>query len=317
MNKKIVWMLLATITTLGCQTPKFQGGSSWFNRKEKPEVAAAETPDESETGKPVKIVAVWKDGTLDANGKRVRGLAGRVYFYDAAEKAVRVEGSLSVYGYEESGLTISDKTEADKHFAFREHEMQSHYSESDIGASYSFWLPWDEVGSYAKGISVLPILRTADGRLVRGELASAALPGPKEPISETAVRQLKAETKGGEFAQQVLYESDAYDQQQEQHKRMKTKTIRIPSEADSVRSALQNAAPLSPRATPAVHQSPLDVNRLGLSESQTAGSNGEAAEQEIFNRPVGKDHWESTMQSYRRMGPKVNHGLPGVHKPGN
>ena len=119
---------------------------------------------------------MWSDGVYDEVGKpKVAGFGARIYFYNADDVPIKVDGELSVYGYEDekqqSGLS------ADRKFVFRQSEFQSHFSETSLGSSYSVWIPWEKVGGLRKSISLIPIFKASSGKVLRGDLSVNVLPG--------------------------------------------------------------------------------------------------------------------------------------------
>lgn len=124
---------------------------------------------------PMTMAAIWNFGIYEKPGSEsVRGLGGRLYLYDANNNPVAAEGELIVYGFDEEN---GNKTKPDKKFIFRESELQSHYSESALGGSYSIWIPWDKVGGYRKSVTLLPVFKSKDGRVIRSEQSINLLAG--------------------------------------------------------------------------------------------------------------------------------------------
>ena len=111
-----------------------------------------------------------------------RGFGGRLYFYDAKDKTVPVEGQLVVYGYDDSQDGRPSQTPSRK-FAFTPEQFTQHYSATQLGASYSIWIPWDQVGGVRKSISLLPVFTSTNGQVVMGEQSINVLPGkaPENP----------------------------------------------------------------------------------------------------------------------------------------
>ena len=121
------------------------------------------------------MAVIWNFGVYEKPGTpSVRGLGGRIYFYDANNNAVTAEGELTVYGFDDDNGT---QTKPDKKFVFRESEFQSHFSESALGGSYSVWIPWDKVGGYRKSVTLLPVFKTKDGDIIRSEQSINLLAG--------------------------------------------------------------------------------------------------------------------------------------------
>jgi len=159
---------------------------------------------------PETMAAIWNFGIYEKPGsKSVRGLGGRLYFYDANNNPVAAEGELIVYGFDEDN---GNKTRPDKKFIFRESELQSHYSESALGGSYSIWIPWDKVGGYRKSVTLLPVFKSKDGRIIRSEQSINLLAGKvkkKESADSELARASFNQSAGeggrdsGEYKQQI------------------------------------------------------------------------------------------------------------------
>lgn len=127
----------------------------------------AEKEKEAEPTEPNTMVVTWKGSVFEKAGTNSRGFGGRIFFYDAANNAVEADGELIVYGFDDSNKK-SDDASADKKFVFRASEFQTHKTVNGLGASYSIWIPWEKVGGYRKTISLIPIFKTADGKILKG-----------------------------------------------------------------------------------------------------------------------------------------------------
>ena len=123
-----------------------------------------------------KMVVVWKENVLQSDsGRPVQGFTGRVYFHDVAGNIVQVEGELNIYGYDDSGEMR--KRVPDKHFVFESDKFASHYSPTELGHSYSFWLPWCDYGGIRKMITLVPVFKSGDNRIVEGTADYLTLSG--------------------------------------------------------------------------------------------------------------------------------------------
>jgi len=133
--------------------------------------------------KPDKLAAIWTHDILTMTGKPpTRGFGGRLYFYNPKSQAIPVDGELVVHGYEETriGLYVqAEKTQADKTFMFTAEQFTEHFSPSDMGASYSIWVPWDAADGVQKEITLIPTFKGKDGTILQGEPAKLVLPGRK------------------------------------------------------------------------------------------------------------------------------------------
>ncbi len=172
----------------GCQTVHWSKGDSespsYFKR-------AAKKP-KSEFGKPEKITCIWKDAVYETNGvPRTRGFGGRVYFFDAEDRPIKVDGDLVVYGYDDT-VTKGGHTSPDRKYVFKREDLQSHFSQTDIGPSYSIWIPWDDVGGERMEVSLVTAFSNGDAKVVcKGTMDRVVLPGRKnETNPEKSVNNL-------------------------------------------------------------------------------------------------------------------------------
>jgi hypothetical protein len=132
------------------------------------------------------MVAIWTPDILTLPGKPpTRGFGGRLYFFSEKSQAVPVEGQLIVYAYDDSSAR-SHPNEPDRKYAFTPEQFKQHFGESDIGASYSVWIPWDAVGGDQKSISLVPVFTASTGQIMIGEQALNVLPGKKASGSPAA-----------------------------------------------------------------------------------------------------------------------------------
>jgi len=149
------------------------GERNWLGRKEAPETFDGETPK--------KLVAIWSSSVINELGqKATRGLGGRIYFYNDEHKPIKVDGDLIVYVYDDSAPEGKKRKEATRKFKFSHEELASRLSMTQIGPSYSLWIPWDEVGGDKTYLSMIPVFTDAKGQLVIGQQARHLLPG-REP----------------------------------------------------------------------------------------------------------------------------------------
>jgi hypothetical protein len=129
---------------------------------------------------PQRLAVIWSPDVMTMPGKpAARGFGGRIYFYNEKSVPVPVKGELIVYGYEENaaGNQAEKKTAPDKKFKFEKEQFAERFSKSDLGASYSVWIPWDDAGGPIKRVTLIPIFKMEDGNLVHGDAAELTLPG--------------------------------------------------------------------------------------------------------------------------------------------
>ena len=162
-------LLMVSAANLGCQTANMnllnKSPMNLFSKKE----------TEAEKPVPVRMAVIWKDAIYEDVGKpKTRGMGGRIYFYDEKNQPVEAFGELIVYGFDDSK---SDSEKKPKKFVFPENEFQNYLSKSDLGSSYSVWIPWDEAGGIRKAISLIPIFKTSEGQLLKSGQTLCTLPG--------------------------------------------------------------------------------------------------------------------------------------------
>lgn len=134
-------------------------------------------PKEQTFEPPERIIAVWTDTIYQQPGKPpTRGFGGRVYFYGRRGEVVPVTGNLTVYAYDDTGLDLSADRPSRK-YVFTKEQLARYQSESEIGASYNIWLPWDAVGGDEKQVNLFPVFTDDSGKIVRGMFTESRLPG--------------------------------------------------------------------------------------------------------------------------------------------
>ncbi len=177
-------ILLVTTSVVGCTGLSGNGSLSkkmpWSKDKNKPEPYP----------NPTRMASTWTPDTLVQTGRTpTRGFGGRIFFYDEKTKAVPVEGELTVHAFQE---TPDGQQGEVKRYHFTPEQFTQHFSQTDIGASYSVWIPWDAVGGDQTKISLVPSFRAANGRLIQGEQALVALPGKRLAEESVASKRRSA-----------------------------------------------------------------------------------------------------------------------------
>jgi hypothetical protein len=162
-------ILLVCVTLLpGCMLGT--GAAGLFSR-DKPEYLT-----------PRQMVPVWSDTVLHQSGEpATRGVGGRIMFYGLDKhKAVRSEGTLVVYAWDDSqGM---QERSPDRKFVFPAEDLQQHYSQSRLGHSYSFWLPWDAAGGQLTHLTLITRFVSKDGAELTSAPAHVVLPGPGDGV---------------------------------------------------------------------------------------------------------------------------------------
>lgn len=191
-NRSIAsWIAMAIIAAwilpmVGCagSGPKF--ASDWkmpWSKKDK-------TPEPYPN--PAKLAVTWTPDTLVQSGRTpTRGFGGRLFFYDEKVRAVPVEGELTVHAFAENPDGSVGEV---KRYHFTAEQFTQHFSQSDLGASYSIWIPWDAVGGDQMRVSLVPSFRSAKGNLVQGETALVGLPGKRREVESIAKKNSATES---------------------------------------------------------------------------------------------------------------------------
>ncbi|MDX1946341.1 MAG: hypothetical protein SFU86_13150 [Pirellulaceae bacterium] len=168
-------ILAICLAAAGCKTPNPTDWAKSLWGEEQPKIQASKYPT------PVRVAALWSPAILNQAGKTpTRGFGGRLYFYDAQNKTVPVEGQLVVYAYNDTTNPGGSKT-PERKFAFTPEQFTTHFSETELGASYSIWIPWDEAGKPQADISLVPVFTATSGQLVVGHPSRNLLPGTNTP----------------------------------------------------------------------------------------------------------------------------------------
>ncbi len=142
---------------------------------------------------PVKLAATWTPDTLTQVGRvPTRGFGARVYFYDEKSRPVPVAGTLTVHAFDETGAR-KDGIPNVKRYQFTPEQFTNHFSQSDLGASYSVWIPWDAVGGDQTRVSLVASFTTAEGKTVQGSASTVLLPGAKESAAESLAQKFAPE----------------------------------------------------------------------------------------------------------------------------
>ncbi len=227
---------------------------------------------------PVSIAAIWSDAVYTQAGQKpVRGFGGRLYFYNEKHEAVPVDGQLIVYGYDESTRDDPNRT-PDRKFVFTPEQFTSHHSVTELGDSYSIWIPWDELGGMKKTVTLLPVFVPTGGQLIAGQQTINILPGKSPPAppaggqgtclasaasrTSPAVRQVSYEGEFGPGAWQVA--SPYTDPNAPNAPRMQTTTIQLPQTTAQrlIQQTENTSAPLPAGLTPLRSSDPVQTQLL-------------------------------------------------------
>lgn len=180
--------VIALASILGCATSK----KSWQHVKngDFKRAVGMKSSKPAPPEVPTRIVSTWTDTVLQRSDKAPqRGFGGRlVFFTRESEEPVRVDGRLVVYAFDETDRAPHE-THPTRKYVFPREEFARHESESQLGPSYSVWLPWDEVGGNMKQISLIARFEPDGGNYVMGEQTKHLLPGLSKDDKQHMVQQ--------------------------------------------------------------------------------------------------------------------------------
>ncbi len=195
-----------------------------------------ETPPQIEV--PERLVGAWTEAVLHRNGEGTRGFGGRLYFYGRGSgEPVRVDGRLVVYAFAEDGRSPTDNRPT-KRYVFPPEQFAKHESDSEIGVSYSIWLPWDNVGREQAEVSLIARFEPSQGGgLVVSDQTRHRLPGkPRQDtmIADKAptptITRTSLSTNPGPATTQAVYQENMDDNRPT----LKATTISLPGRFKNV-----------------------------------------------------------------------------------
>lgn len=173
----IAGCLLCTLALTGCTMFGKDGKSNWrdklpFAKKDK---------EPKPYPNPEKMAVTWTPDVILRRGSTpTRGFGGRIFFYDDNIRAVPVEGELAI----EAIRQVPGREPEVRRYAFTPEQFTSHYSQGDLGASYSIWVPWDAAGGESTKITLVPTFKSNSGHLLQGSSSVVNLPG-KNPVTDS------------------------------------------------------------------------------------------------------------------------------------
>ena len=286
---------------------------------------------------PTKVVAIWTDTVHYAPDQpAMRGYGGRLMFY-ATEggPAVKVEGALVVYGFDETNRKRHN-TKPDRKYVFTPEQFAEHYSKSKLGHSYSVWLPWDEAGGTQRKISLIVRFVPKSGSVLISEQTTQLLPGAKleegeapappasGPGAEGGVRPVSHETPLRPLAAPgPIPGLSATAEPNELGSHIRTTTIYVPPNSNLT---TQQGSPVNIQAMraalAAAGQNPAGQNggpQTTVVYPQTPGSPAAAPEFRPWQPPRGSQPARSLFARPRALGepvaqPRPDHAPKPLHR---
>lgn len=162
-------------TTTGCASWKKPSSEKTWNPK---------TWFKKEYQEPVSMATIWRADRMAEPGQReMRGFGARIYFYNEKSQAIPVDGDVVVHGYVTTPSSRKAASEQpDRKFTYTSEQLASQYSPSDMGASYSIWVPWDEDG-FREEVTLIATFKSKKGGVVQASPTKIFLPG-KSPLPD-------------------------------------------------------------------------------------------------------------------------------------
>ncbi len=200
---------------------------------------------------PSSIAAIWTEGVAhSAGGVPTRGLAGRIIFYGPdGVQPVKVDGTVTVYAFDESGRGKSD-TKPNRKYVFTPEQLANHYDPVKLGPSYALWVPWDGAEGPRKELSLIVRFAPRKGDLVVGEMAKLILNGSTPPTEGLvdAPRRPRAGYISDSMVRATSFESAPAAQPEELNNErvesgLRSTTIPLP---DNLARQLASARPTQP-----------------------------------------------------------------------
>ena len=245
---------MIVVSMAGCQATQVNKSTGWFKLPFNKSGATPEASDPSQANPetPTRMAVIWSHTVRhDVGQPPIQGFGARVYFYDDENNPVPVDGELYVYGYDETDRNLD--TAADRKYIFENDKFDQHYTPSELGPSYSFWIPWEKSGGTRRSVALLPVFKDQNGKVLRGDMSLNVLKGKapeEEPTSMVDVssplnslansgRNKTTDPNRHTFAgTQVNHESASPSQ-----RRLRTTTISVPR---SLGRSLQQQPSLTP-----------------------------------------------------------------------
>jgi hypothetical protein len=193
---------LATLTisaavsasTVGCSAwsaPKSNQGKTWNPT----------TWFKKEFQEPVQLAAIWKHDVMsDPLQGDQNGFGARIYFYNEKSQAIPIEGDLTIHGFVTTPTSRQRSHEQpEKKFTFSADQLAGQYNPSDLGASYSIWVPWEGDSGFREEITLIATFKSKQGHLIQAAPTKLFLPGksrfPDDPSMSDKIQPASFQKK--------------------------------------------------------------------------------------------------------------------------
>ncbi|MFO0790140.1 MAG: hypothetical protein U0805_11855 [Pirellulales bacterium] len=270
----VAMLAAAMVSNLGCAkmswkpAEMFSLDNTWPFRDE----------NEPQEGTPTRMTATWADTVCSQPGKKSqRGFGGRVTFYEKDEKKpILVDGELVVYAFDETDREPTD-TKPTRRYVFPADQIPLHMSKNEFGASYSFFLPWDEAGGPRTEVSLICRFAPKKGSLISSEQARVNLPGTMAPVAKIDGRVQPPKLPEGVEAKQPIQTLQALQEKRMRDRDGAKQASYEAAVAVDPQAALANGSQ-DPAALPAKKLTATTINLPGTYQLPTAA--------EIANQPI-------------------------------
>ncbi len=292
-----LWLAGIVVALGGCTQLDLSKGLTPLKSKPKPRI-------------PERMVDAWTDTVLHQSGQRgVRGFGGRVMFYAKdQDEAVAVDGTFTVYAFDDSDAEADadadpDHQSPDKKYVFSREQLAEHYSKSPLGHSYSFWIPWDEVGGEEKRITLISRFVDGTSQVIMSKPCRQTLPGiqPKAKKDEVAKEAAQAGDNTKPAENGVRHASfDTATTAENAKSERSTATIDVPP---SFARRLQNTPDSQGRASDGsvtdVPQSRTDATTSDSSSTTTPSKSASESEKPSPSEPAAAESAEPALRATR------------------
>lgn len=197
-------------------------------------------PKEPDYAVPDHMTDMWSHTVLQQGGlKGVRGFGGRLMFFDkTSNRPIRVDGQLTVLAFDANN-DDPEQVMPEKKYVFSAERLQEHFSESKLGPSYSFWLPWGEIGGPPRHITLITLFNSTEGQLLTSDPSRHKLAGMEPtPSTEAPATAADGTTRPPHDASKAATRSGQYE-----------RALQVSYDAPLQRAATQTTAPAVPRKT--------------------------------------------------------------------
>jgi hypothetical protein len=297
--------------------------------------------DDLEEGTPTRVVGAWTDTVMTKQGQAAqRGFGGRLAFYDGkTEKSIIVDGELVIYAFDETNRVPTD-TKPTRRYVFPADQLPLRMSESELGATYSFWLPWDEAGGPQTEVSLICRFQPKSGQIVVSEQTKHRLPGavpvaganqlpqapalpegvPSRPARPT-LESMRAQQATANGTQLASFESPAEPQAfdaaaaaMQPARQMTVSSIALPDNfqlRDSGAATQNVAGQLNPSP-----QSLASPATMQMQQPATGGAFAQAQQPLLQQQPQYQQPYQQQPYQPAAVQPgQANLGMPRVHAP--